>query len=143
MQECCDFRQLLISGGLRCTSVRLEILEILRSSPRPLQVKEIIEAIRAHRRVNKVTVYRALEELNGRKIIRRLLLESRACYFELACEHRPRHPHFFCHSCGEIQCLDPAPVTRMWTELQGPIGNRVNKIDIRVEGICHKCWEPK
>ncbi len=60
-------------------------------------------------------------------------------HYELACEHHPPHPHFQCHACREIQCLDPAPITRMWTELQGPLGNRADDIDIRVGGLCHKC----
>jgi hypothetical protein len=27
----------------------------------------------------------------------------------------------------------------MWTQLQGPLGNRAERIDIRVEGVCHRC----
>jgi hypothetical protein len=29
----------------------------------------------------------------------------------------------------------------MWTELRGPLGNRADRIDIRVAGVCHKCRE--
>jgi hypothetical protein len=29
----------------------------------------------------------------------------------------------------------------MWTELQGPVGNRADHIEVRVEGLCHKCRE--
>ena len=114
-------------------------MKILRGAPRALLVKEILAAISSHRRVNKVTVYRILEEFSRRDLVRRLSLKSRASYYELACKHHPHHPHFLCHDCGQIQCLDPAPMTRMWTELQGPMGNRADNIDIRVEGLCHKC----
>jgi hypothetical protein len=27
----------------------------------------------------------------------------------------------------------------MWAELQGPLGNRADLIDVRVQGLCHKC----
>jgi hypothetical protein len=30
---------------------------------------------------------------------------------------------------------------KMWTELRGPVGNRADHIDIKVEGLCHKCRE--
>lgn len=141
MIECCDFRQVLVSRGLKPTPRRLEILEILRAAPRALLVKEILEAIRSHGRVNKVTVYRILEEFSHRGLVRRLSLEGRASFYELACEHNPPHPHFQCLACQEVQCLEPAPLTRIWTELQGPLENRADRIEIRVEGVCSKCRE--
>ncbi len=139
MSDHCDFRQWLVGQGLKLTAVRLAVLEILGTAPRALRAQEILEAIRSRRRVNKVTVYRILEDFSQRGMVRRLTLEGRASHYELACEHHPPHPHFQCHTCGEIQCLDPAPMVRVWTELQGPVGNRADSIDIRVEGLCHKC----
>jgi hypothetical protein len=29
----------------------------------------------------------------------------------------------------------------MWSELRGPVGNRADQIDIKIEGLCHKCRE--
>ena len=141
MSDRCDFRQWLAGQGLKLTAVRLALLEILGAAPRALRAKEILEVIRARRRVNKVTVYRILEDFCNRGMVRRLSLEGRVSHYELACEHRPPHPHFQCHTCREVQCLDPVPLTRVWTELQGPVGNRADHIDIRVEGLCHKCRE--
>jgi hypothetical protein len=28
---------------------------------------------------------------------------------------------------------------KMWTELLGPVGNRADHIEIRIDGLCHKC----
>ena len=139
MGDHCDFFQWLTREGIRPTTIRLLILEILGDSPRALRAKEILEAIRSRRRVNKVTVYRILEDFTQRGVVRRLSLEGRVNHYELACEHHPPHPHFQCQACREIQCLDPAPMIRVWSELQGPLGNRADHIDIRVEGLCHKC----
>ena len=141
MSDYCDFRQWLAGQGLKLTAVRLAVLEILGVARRALRAGEILEAIRLKRRVNKVTVYRILEDFCRRGIVRRLSLEGRVSHYELACEHHPPHPHFQCSTCREIQCLDPAPLSRMWTELQGPLGNRADHIDIRVEGLCRKCRE--
>jgi Fur family ferric uptake transcriptional regulator len=141
MNDRCDFRQWLSGHGLRPTTVRLAVLEILGASPRALRAQEILEALQTRRRVNKVTVYRILEDFTRREMVRRLSLEGRVCHYELACEHHPPHPHFQCQACREIQCLAPVPLARMWSELQGPVGNRADHIEIRVEGLCHKCRE--
>jgi Fur family ferric uptake transcriptional regulator len=141
MSDSCDFRQYLATQGLKLTAVRLAVLEVLGDASRALRAQEILTAIRARRRVNKVTIYRILEDFSRRGMVRRLSLQGRVNHYELACEHRPPHPHFQCHTCREIECLDPAPMTRVWTELQGPLGNRADHIEIRLTGVCHKCRE--
>ncbi len=141
MGDRCDFPQLLARHGVRLTVVRLAVLEVLGANPKALRASEILEAIRSQRRVNKVTVYRILEDFTRRGFLRKLTLAGRVSHFELACEHHPPHPHFHCHLCREVQCLEPVPLIRMWTELRGPVGNRADHIDIRLEGVCHKCRE--
>ena len=87
MSDRCDFTQWLTQQGLRVTPVRLAMLEILADAPRALRAQEIIEAIRTRRRVNKVTVYRILDDFSRRGIVRRLFVDARMCHYELACEH--------------------------------------------------------
>ncbi len=141
MSDRCDFRQWLAHQGMKRTYVRLAVLEVLGTAARALRAQDILAAVRSRRRVNKVTVYRILEDFSRRGMVRRLSLDGRVSHYELACEHHPPHPHFQCLTCREVQCLDPVPLTRMWTELQGPLGNRADHIDIRVAGLCHKCRE--
>jgi Fur family ferric uptake transcriptional regulator len=141
MADRCDFRSWLRERGLRPTPVRLGVLGVLGEAPRALQPREILAALRLQRPVNKVTVYRILEDFTRRGLLRRLTLEGRVSHYELACEHHPPHPHFHCRTCREVQCLEPAPLEAMWTELRGPLGNRAEHIHIRVEGLCHKCRE--
>ena len=141
MSDLCDFPQLLARRGVKATALRLAVLEVLGAAPRALRAQEILELIRARRRVNKVTVYRILDDFTRRGLLRRLAMDDRASLYELACEHNPPHPHFQCHQCGQVQCLEPAPLERMWAELRGPLGNRADRIDIRVAGVCHKCRE--
>jgi len=141
MSDGCNFPQLLARHGVRPTAVRLAVLEILGAAPRALRALDILELLRVRRKVNKVTVYRLLDDFTRCGILRRLSLEGRVSHYELACEHHPPHPHFQCHTCREVQCLEPVPLKRMWEEIQGPLGNRAEEIDIRVAGVCHKCRE--
>jgi Fur family transcriptional regulator, ferric uptake regulator len=139
MSDRCNFPQWLAQQGLRATPVRLAVLDILGEAHRALRAQEILAMVRSRRRVNKVTVYRILEDFNRRGMVRKLSLEGRVSHFELACEHHPPHPHFWCQVCREVQCLEPVALQEIWTELQGPVGNRADHIDIKVAGLCHKC----
>ncbi len=122
MSDRCNFSHWLALEGLRATPVRLAVLEILGEALRALRAQEILELIRTRRRVNKVTVYRILEDFTRRGMVRKLSLEGRVNHFELACEHHPPHPHFQCQTCREVQCLEPVALNRVWTELQGTRG---------------------
>jgi Fur family ferric uptake transcriptional regulator len=141
MSDACDFPQLLARHGLRLTPVRLEVLAILGAEARPWRAAEILEAVRRRRRVNKVTIYRILEDFLRRGLVRKVPLEGKAARFELACEHHPPHPHFQCQACGEVQCLQPVPLEALWDRIQGPLGNRAERLEIRVEGVCRQCRE--
>ncbi len=140
MREGCDFRQVLARHGLRPT-VRLAVLEALAVTPRALKAREILDLIRTRRRVNKVTVYRVLKDLAHRGLLRQVPSQGRACHYELACEHHPPHPHFQCHSCGEVTCLAPVSLEEVWRQLEGPLGNQAERLDLRVVGLCRKCRE--
>lgn len=139
MNDRCNFAEILAGRLLRPTPLRLQVLETLRSENRAWQVREILKVIRRRRPANKVSIYRILEDLRRLGLVRKLSLEGDAAYYELACEHHPPHPHFQCQACGEVQCLEPLPLERIWQELKGPPGNRVDRLEIRFAGLCHKC----
>ena len=138
MSDRCDFREALVQRCLRPTPLRLRVLETLGSENRAWQAREILDAIRIRRSVNKVTVYRILDDLTRLGLVRKLPSEGAAAHYELACEHHPPHPHFQCQACGEVQCLEPVSLERIWREID-PRGNRAERLEIRVEGLCRRC----
>lgn len=141
MNDSCNFRTALVQSLLRPTPLRLLVLETLGSENRAWQARELLNAIRGLRPVNKVTVYRILEELVRLGLVRRLPSEGTAAHYELACEHHPPHPHFQCQACGELQCLEPVSLDHLWQEIKGPSGNRVDRLEIRAAGLCRRCRE--
>ena len=140
MNDRCDFREVLSRSRIRPTPLRLQVLETLGSKDRAWQAREILDAIRVRRPVNKVTVYRILDDLTRLGLVRKLPSEGAAAHYELACEHHPPHPHFQCQTCGEVQCLEPVPLERIWREIN-PLGNRADRLEIRVAGLCAKCQD--
>jgi Fur family ferric uptake transcriptional regulator len=141
MSDRCDFHEVLVHCRLRPTPLRLEVLRILGSEDRAWQAREILDALRSRRPVNKVTIYRILDNFVQLGLVRKLPSEGAAALYELACEHHPPHPHFQCQACGEVQCLEPVALEQVWQELKGPLGNRADRLEIRVAGLCYKCRE--
>jgi len=139
MSDHCNFAEVLSQHNVRPTTLRLQVLEILGSAKRSWQAREILDAVRARRPVNKVSIYRILEDLVRLGLVRKVPVEGGAAHFELACEHHPPHPHFQCQACGEVQCLEPVPLEGVWRKLRGPVGNRADRLEIRVAGLCHHC----
>lgn len=138
MVESWDFPRKLTELGLRPTGLRLALLEALAAAGRALTAGELLQQIRLTRRVNKVTVYRLLEEFTGRGLVRRVAAQGKAAHFELAL-HQPPHPHFQCDRCGVVQCLEPVSLEEVWSLLRGPLGHRADRLEIRVAGVCREC----
>jgi Fur family ferric uptake transcriptional regulator len=141
MSDACDFHMLLAHFGVRPTPLRLAVLEVLGSAKQAFRAGDILARIQDRRRVNKVTVYRILEDFSQRGLIRKIPVAGKAARYELACEHHPPHPHFQCHTCGEVECLEPVPLELVWAEIRGPLGHRADRLEIRVAGVCRRCRE--
>jgi Fur family transcriptional regulator, ferric uptake regulator len=141
MSDACNFLVLLARHQVRATPLRLAVLEVLGSAKQAFRAKDILRQIQGHRRVNKVTVYRILEDFSQRGLIRKIPVEGKGARYELACEHHPPHPHFQCRACGEVECLDPVSLERVWQELKGPLGHLADRLEIRVAGLCRRCRE--
>jgi Fur family ferric uptake transcriptional regulator len=141
MSDRCDFYEVLVRRRLRPTPLRLRVLDILGSGKRAWQAREILQAIRTNRPINKVTVYRILDDLTRLGLVRKLTSEGASAHYELACEHHPPHPHFQCQACKEVQCLEPVSLDHIWREIKGPRGNRSEHLEIRVAGLCSKCLD--
>lgn len=133
-----DFPRKLTELGLRPTGLRLALLETLAAAGRAVTAGELLQQIRRSRRVNKVTVYRLLEEFTGLGLVRRVAAHGKAAHFELALG-QPPHPHFQCDRCGAVQCLEPVSLEEIWDVLKGPIGHRADRLEIRVAGVCREC----
>lgn len=85
------------------------------------------------------TVYRNLNLLAEQKRIIRLDVDDRAHYDARV----TRHFHFVCKDCGEISdlFLDEGIVDSFISNVERVSKNKVDDIDLMINGICKKCKE--
>ena len=128
---------MLREAGLRRTVGRVAILEALGQAQRPLSKDEIV-AILGKRRLNKTTIYRALEGFEQAGLVHRAYLEGRVGYYELAhrCTKQQCHPHFTCAGCGMTHCLLRARVPLVTGLDEGFV---LHRQQVRLVGLCPKC----
>jgi len=135
-----DWRQVLRDAGLRGTAARIELLELLARSPRPLTHQEAVDGL-PQIETDRSTLFRALQDLTTAGLVRRLDLGDRVWRYErvassgdAAGESTP-HPHLLCVDCGNITCLTD-------DEVQVKLPKRLGTIeDVLLKGHCADCKE--
>jgi Fur family transcriptional regulator, ferric uptake regulator len=136
----CNYQELLTSGNLETTESRLRVLEVVGNNSFPLSAGDIYKTLERNSSINRVTVYRILDLLVDNGIIERLSTGGRSAYYGLApnAYHKP-HPHFYCKQCGQMDCLNPDSMTVKVEPLSKTFPGRIDKIEVRVDGICKNC----
>ena len=136
----CNYKNLLASLDLEITENRLRVLEVIGNNSYPLSAGDIYKTLDRSSTINRVTVYRILELLVDCGLVDRLSTGGRAFYYGLAPNdyHLP-HPHFYCKSCGQMDCLSPESLTIDTDSLCKTFPGRIDKVEVRVDGVCKNC----
>ncbi len=92
--------ELLRETGLKATPGRIALLEFLRTEKKPLTAKEIASGIAG--RLDQVTVYRALEALVEKGVLRRVDMRHPHAHYEMVIG-RDHHHHLICTSCERVE----------------------------------------
>ena len=136
----CNYEKLLSEANLEATSNRLCVLEVVGNNRYPLSASDIYNIMERSISINRTTVYRILDLLVASGIVDRISTGGRAFYYGLAPNdfHRP-HPHFYCKSCGQMDCLSPESITVDTESLWKTYPGRIDKVEIRIDGLCKNC----
>ena len=137
----CDYKSLLELSGLGHTANRLRVLEIIGNRSHPLSAQEIIEELNKEtQEVNRVTVYRILELLVGKRLVERISAGDRSFRYGLApnTNHQP-HSHFYCLECKEMECLSPDQINLDTQPLTRSFLGLIERVEVRIDGICEDC----
>lgn len=136
----CNYKKIIKSAFLEPTEKRLRVLEIIGNNAFPLSALNIHDILDQNKSINRVTVYRILDLLVDNKILERISTGGRAAYYGLAPnDHHQAHPHFYCKSCGRMDCLSPDALTIKMNNFTQTFAGRIDKLETRLDGICKNC----
>jgi Fe2+ or Zn2+ uptake regulation protein len=95
----------LRTDGYRLTRARQAIIDIFLKSPVPLSVPELMTGLKKRKLpVNKTTVYREVDFLKAREMVREIQLGDGLRRYELW--SGGHHHHLVCVRCNHIECLE-------------------------------------
>ncbi len=128
------------SRGVKLTTLRRQILQLLWDRARPTGAYELIETLKGltDRQIGPPTVYRALGFLMTQGLVSKI--ESKNAY--VPCAH-PERSHvclfFICNHCGASLELEDERLADLIAESAALLGFRTARPLVEVDGLCAKC----
>jgi Fur family ferric uptake transcriptional regulator len=92
-------------------------------------------------RISLATVYRNLRLFKEQGLIDERRLGEARCYYEL--KQLGEHQHLVCEACGQVVEFKSSLIRQMVAEVQRRNNFSVTKVELYLEGYCHKCREEK
>jgi Fur family ferric uptake transcriptional regulator len=139
MQQADDhLRSLFRSAGLRLTSQRRLVLDVLQDSDKHLDAEALYERVKVRDAdVSLATVYRTLAVLRDLGLVEEHHLSPERSYYE-AVQDGP-HYHFTCKNCGKVIEFDTPLVTQVSQMLREREGVDVISAHLLLSGYCAQC----
>ena len=130
--------ELLLEHGYRVTKGRVALLSFLMHSKKPLSVGDIQKEIKYT--IDKVTLYRALEDFSSSKIVAKINLQNSATYYEFL--HKDHHHHhIICEICGKIEDIETCNQSTLQKEVikSSKYFTVINPHSLEFFGTCKTC----
>lgn len=144
-----DWKQVLRRNGLKVTSQRLAILQMLdNAADMHLTAEEIYDSVRKEEpEIGLATVYRTIQTMAERNILEKLNLGDGCVRYELS--HRRgyrddgkqqhRHHHLVCLGCRQIFSFEDDLLEQLEAEIYEKNGFVVTDHDVKLFGYCKNC----
>ncbi len=126
--------------GLRLTTQRELVCEAIFTCPGHICAEHILSAVATRRpdlRVNKTTVYRALDLLQELGLVTEHKCGDGRAQYEPA--SRGRHSHLLCRQCGELLDLDDSLAAGLREGLRARHGFQLELESYPLSGVCAAC----
>lgn len=131
------FCAMLQSDGLRCTSIRQNILRLFFLN-RHLSVDDIVKQLNHifHDNATKPSIYSTLKLLQSYKIITKEVGERKVSY---EFTRHEEHFHLVCTKCNESQDFNDDELQTSVKELAQRNSFKTQDVNIVIYGICKEC----
>lgn len=140
-----QFKSLLKQHGLKVTTQRVAILEVLNSRPgKHLTAEEIYDYVKKkYPEIGIATVYRTIQMLSELNLIDKLNLDDGYVRYEInkkdkeeSCHH---HHHLICLDCGNIYAFQDDLLETLEERIKMTMGFDVVDHEVKLYGHCKKC----
>src|SRR5688572_12695911 len=123
--------------GLRCTTQRVAVLDVLRRSGGHQPVATIVEGARRRLgRISSQSVYDALDALASHGLVQRIEPAGSPALFEAADEP---HRHAVCRRCGTVGDVELRHEPPGGLALRSAHGWALDEVEITFWGLCPTC----
>lgn len=132
------FEKLLREHEYRVTPARMALLIFLSRSKKPLTALDIQKEM--NYTMDKVTLYRALEDFAKSKIVGKINLQDTATYYEFL--HKDHHHHHIvCEKCGKIEDIENCNQSNLQKEVlkHSKSFTIINSHSLEFFGVCKTC----
>jgi Fur family ferric uptake transcriptional regulator len=118
------------------------LLSVIQEAGIHLDAKELYRrASERDARISLATVYRNLRLFRQQGLIDGRHLGQARCYYEL--KQLGEHQHLVCEVCGQVVEFKSSLIGKLVAEVQRKNNFSVTKVELYLEGYCHKCKEEK
>lgn len=147
MQE--QFKSMLKQNGLKVTTQRIAILEVLSSRPdEHLTAEEIYDCVKnKYPEIGLATVYRTIQVLSDLNLIDKLNLDDGFVRYEIGkkeeghCGHH--HHHLICLDCGRVFTFEDDLLEALEQRIEETMDFQVLDHEVKLYGRCNTCKKNK
>ena len=140
-----EFKEILKSKGLKVTNQRIQVLEVLTSSPdKHLTAEEIHELVKVdYPEIGLATVYRTIQLLFELNLIERINLDDGFVRYEIVKmrddEQKHHHHHLICLKCGKISSFEDDLLDDLEAKIMETASFKVLDHEVKFYGNCSEC----
>ncbi|MDU2109976.1 MAG: Fur family transcriptional regulator [Peptoniphilus lacydonensis] len=136
-----NYENILRKNDLKITHGRIELLDLLYNSKIPMNTEEIYSSVNKKIIPSFTSLYRMLNELSDKNILKKNLYHNGLYYFEF---NDDRHRHYIvCAKCGEISAIENCPIADFEKIAEKETGYTVISHIVELRGICPDCQKNK
>jgi Fur family ferric uptake transcriptional regulator len=140
-----QFKNLLKQNGLKVTTQRVAILEVLNNRPgKHLTAEEIYDYVKKkYPEIGLATVYRTIQLLSELNVIDKLNLDDGYVRYEIGRKNQEEtghhHHHLICLDCGNIYAFQDDLLETLEDRINEALGFQVVDHEVKLYGHCKKC----
>ena len=128
---------------MRITAALEKILTLLVSKEGPVTVKSLLNSKNIQGSCDPATIYRLLQKLEEKGIIRKIGLHDRSTHFILN-DYGQHRDYVVCLDCGEVEVLEMAcPVEDLENKVSKNTGFQDVYHELQFYGTCPECAKNK